>query len=75
VGKRLDTERQDLLHEIKNLKHDLQLNDYSQSFIALAIKSKDNRQKKEEKPVSTVYIPYVKGFSEKFKCIGNRYNI
>jgi predicted GIY-YIG superfamily endonuclease len=22
-----------------------------------------------------VYIPYVKGVSEKFKCIGNRYNI
>jgi hypothetical protein len=45
------------------------------SFIESAIKSKHNRQKKEEKPVSTVCIPYVKGFSEKFKRIGNRYNI
>jgi hypothetical protein len=29
----------------------------------------------EEKPLGFVYIPYVKGISEKFRCIGNRYNI
>jgi hypothetical protein len=39
-------------------------------------KSKDSsRPKKEDKPLSSVYIPYVKGVSEKFKRIGNRYNI
>jgi hypothetical protein len=65
-------ERQDLLHEIKDLRHDLQLNGYPQGFINLAIKSKDSsRPKKEDKPPSSVYIPYVKGVSEKFKCIGN----
>jgi hypothetical protein len=40
-------ERQYLLDEIKKLKHDLQLNDYPQSFIDSAIKYKDNRQKTE----------------------------
>jgi hypothetical protein len=29
----------------------------------------------EEKPLGSVYIPYVKGVSEKFKRIGNQYNI
>jgi hypothetical protein len=29
----------------------------------------------EEKPLGSVYIPHVKGVSEKFKHIGNRYNI
>jgi predicted GIY-YIG superfamily endonuclease len=29
----------------------------------------------EEKPLGSVYIPYVKGVSEKFKRTGNRYNI
>jgi predicted GIY-YIG superfamily endonuclease len=28
-----------------------------------------------EKPLGSVYIPYVKGVSEKFKRIGNQYNI
>jgi hypothetical protein len=30
---------------------------------------------KYKKPLRSVYIPYVKGDSEKFKCIGDRYNI
>jgi hypothetical protein len=30
---------------------------------------------KEEKSLGSVYIPYVKGVSEKFKCIGDFYNI
>jgi hypothetical protein len=38
----------------------------------LFIKSKGNsRQNKEQKPLGSVYIPYVKGVSEKFKRIGN----
>jgi predicted GIY-YIG superfamily endonuclease len=32
-------------------------------------------RKKEEKPLGLVYIPYVKGVSEKFKRTGNQYNI
>jgi hypothetical protein len=34
-----------------------------------------SRRVKKEKPLGSVYIPYVKGISEKFKCIWNRYNI
>jgi hypothetical protein len=30
---------------------------------------------KVQKPLNSVYIPYVKGVSGKFKCIGNQYNI
>jgi hypothetical protein len=32
-------------------------------------------QIKRKKPLGFVYIPYVKGVSEEFKCIGNQYNI
>jgi hypothetical protein len=32
-------------------------------------------RKKEEKPLASVYIPYVKGVSEKFKRKANQYNI
>jgi hypothetical protein len=62
--------------EINNLRHDLQLNGCPQSFIDSVINSKgSSRLKTEEKPLGSVYIPYVKGVSEKFKRIGNRYNI
>jgi hypothetical protein len=45
-------------------------------FIDSVINSKGRiRMNEEQKPLSSVYIPYVKGVSEKFKRIGNRYNI
>jgi hypothetical protein len=61
----------------KHLRCDLQLSGYSQGFIDSVIRSKgrSRQKKKEEKPLETVYIPYVKGISEKFKRIGNQYNI
>jgi hypothetical protein len=31
--------------------------------------------KKEERPLSSLYIPYVKGVSKKFKVVVNRYHI
>jgi hypothetical protein len=69
-------ERQDLLNEISNLKCDLQLNGYPQSFIDSVINSKgSSHQNTEENPLGSVHIPYVKGVSEKFERIGNRYNI
>jgi hypothetical protein len=69
-------ERQDLVKEISNLRSDLKLNGYPQSFINSVINSKGiSRLNEEQKPLGSVYIPYVKGVSEKFKCIGNRYNI
>ncbi|PNF31038.1 hypothetical protein B7P43_G17855, partial [Cryptotermes secundus] len=69
-------DRRDLVREINNLRHDLPLNGYPKGFIDSVINSKgSSRPKKEESPLCSVYIPYVKGVSEKFKRIGNRYNI
>jgi hypothetical protein len=52
-------DQQDLAKEINNLRHDLQLNGYPQGFIDSVIKSKgSSRPKSEEKPLSSVYIPY-----------------
>jgi predicted GIY-YIG superfamily endonuclease len=69
-------ERHDLLVEVNNLRRDLQLNVYPQGFINSVVRSKgSSRQKKEEKPLVSVYMPYVLGVSEKFKRIGNQYNI
>jgi hypothetical protein len=36
---------------------------------------RSNHPNKEEKPLGSVYIPYVKGVSEKLKYIGNPDNI
>jgi hypothetical protein len=67
-------ERQDLVKEISSLRSDLQLNGYPQAFTDSVINSKGSiHLNKEQKPLGSVYIPYVKGISEKFKCTGNRY--
>jgi hypothetical protein len=69
-------EHQDLCDETRGLRHDLQLNGYPRGFIDSVINSKgSSRMNKEEKPLGYVYIPYVKGVSEKFKRIGNGYNV
>jgi hypothetical protein len=69
-------ERQDLFNEISNLKRDLQLNGYPQGFIDSVINFKgSSHPNTEEKPLGSVYIPHVKGVSEEFKRIGNRYEI
>jgi hypothetical protein len=55
---------------------DLQLNEYPQGFIDSVINARDgSHPKKEDKPLGFVYIPYMKGVSEKFRRVGNRYNI
>jgi hypothetical protein len=65
-------EWQDLLVEVNNLRRDLQLYVYPQCFINSVVRSMgSSRQKKKEKPLGSVYIPYVKGVSKKFKHIGN----
>jgi hypothetical protein len=61
-------EHQDLCDEICGLKLDLQLNGYPRGFIDSVINSKgSSRLNKEEKPLCCVYIPYVKGVSEKIQ--------
>jgi hypothetical protein len=58
------------LHLLQSLS---KLNVYPQGFIDSVINSKGSSHlNKEQKPLGSVYIPYVKGVSEKFKCIGNR---
>jgi hypothetical protein len=69
-------QEQDLYNEIISLRRDLQLSGYRQGFIDLVITSKGiSHPNKEKRPLGSVYIPYVKGVLEKFKHIGNRYNI
>jgi hypothetical protein len=69
-------EQQDLFNEITILRRDLQLSGYHQVFINSVINSKGNSHPNtEEKPLGSVYILYVKGVSQKFTFIGNRYNI
>jgi hypothetical protein len=50
-------------------------NGYPQHFIDSIIKSGRNNPPPDIIPQGTVGIPYVKGISEKFQWIGNRYNI
>jgi hypothetical protein len=70
-------ERQDLAHEVNNLKHDLQLYCFPTKLINSVINNTggNNRLRNDVKPICSVVIPYVKGISDKFKRIGNRYNI
>jgi hypothetical protein len=70
-------ERQDLAHEVNNLKHDLQLNGFPPKLINSVIINTggNNRLRNDVKPIGSVVIPCVKGISEKFNRIGNRYNI
>jgi hypothetical protein len=52
------------------------MNGYPRGFIGSVIKSKSSRlQSREVNPLGSVHNPDVKGVSEKFKRIGNQYNI
>jgi hypothetical protein len=63
-------------NKISNLRCDLQFNGYPQVFNDSVINFKgSSHPNKEQKPVSSVYIPCVKGVSGNLKRIGNRYNI
>jgi hypothetical protein len=58
------------------LRRNLQLNGSPQGSIDSVINSKgSSHPDKEEKPLGSVYIPNVKGVSEKFRRTGNPYNI
>jgi hypothetical protein len=66
-----------LAHEVNKIKHDLQLNGFSPKLINSIINNTGgkNRLRNDVKPIGSVVIPYVKGISDKFKRIGNRYTI
>jgi hypothetical protein len=64
------------VYEISSLRCNLQQNGYPWGFIDFVINSKGSSHlKREVKSLGSVYIPYMKGVSEKFKRIGNWYNI
>jgi hypothetical protein len=66
-----------LAHEVNNFKHDLQLNGFPPKLINTIINNTrgNNQLRNEVKPTGSVVIPSMKGISDKFKRIGNRYNI
>jgi hypothetical protein len=69
-------DRKDFNREIKNIIHDLILNEYPQEFIDSITKlERSNRPSSDTIYQSTVIIPYVRGISENFRCIGNRFNV
>jgi hypothetical protein len=64
--------QQALFTEISSLSLDHQLSGYPQGFIDSVINSKGSSHlNKEEEPLGSMYIPCVKGISEKFKRIWN----
>jgi hypothetical protein len=66
----------DFNHEIKNIRHDLMLNEYPKESAASVMKpSTRNHLSSDTTYQGTVIIPYVKGISEKLRCTGNRFNL
>jgi hypothetical protein len=66
----------DLSNEITNIKHDLMLSEYPKEFIDSVLKPiTRNRPPSDRTYHGTVVIPYVKGIAEKFRRIGNRFQI
>jgi hypothetical protein len=63
--------RQDLVKEFSSVRRDLQLNIYPQRFIDSVINSKGSRRLSEkQKPLGSVYIPYVKAVSGSSDALG-----
>jgi hypothetical protein len=66
----------DFDREIKNIRHDLILNDYSQEFIDSIMKPlRSNHPASDSIYQGTVIIAHVKGINEKCRCTGNRFNV
>jgi hypothetical protein len=69
-------DQKDFSKEIKNMRHDLLLNEYPQEFVHSITKpSRSNHPSSDTIHQDTVIIPYVKGISEKFRRIGNSVNV
>jgi hypothetical protein len=68
--------QKDFNNEIKNIRHDLMLNEYPKKFVDSVMKQLPrNRPSSDTIFQDTVVIPYAKGTSEKFRRIGNRFNL
>jgi hypothetical protein len=65
-------DERDFNNEIKNIRHDLMLSEYSKEFVGSVMKPlRSNHPSSDTTYQGTVIIPYVKGTSKKFRRIGN----
>jgi hypothetical protein len=69
-------DEKDFNNKIKNIRHDLMLNEYPQEFAYSMMKpSRSNCPSSDTIYQGTVTIPHVKGISQKFRHNGNRFNL
>jgi hypothetical protein len=69
-------EQKDFRKEIKNIRHVLMLNEYPQEFVDSIMKPlRISHPSSDTIYQGTVIIPYVKGFFETVRRIGNRFNV
>jgi hypothetical protein len=69
-------DQKDFNKEIKNTRHDMMVNEYPQEFADSIMKpSSSNRPSSDTIFQGTIIVPHVKGISEKFRHIGNRFNV
>jgi hypothetical protein len=69
-------DQKDFNNKIKNIRHDLMLDVYSKEFADSVMKPSTRDCPSSDKIFQgTVNTPYVKGISEKFRRIGNRFNL
>jgi hypothetical protein len=69
-------DQKDFNKEIRNIIHNLMLNEYPQEFVDSIMKlSRSNSPSSDTVYQDTVVIPYVAGISEKFKRTGNRFSV
>jgi hypothetical protein len=75
-GAKVICQDQDFRIKIKNIRHHLVISEYPQDFVDSVIKpSTRNRPSSDTVYQGTLIIPYAKGSSEKFRHIGNRFNV
>jgi hypothetical protein len=69
-------DQKDLNDTIKKIRHDLMLNENPQKFIDFPMKPlRSNCPSSDIIYQGTVIIPHIKGTSEKFRHIGNHFNV
>jgi hypothetical protein len=69
-------DQNDFNTEIKNIRHNLMLNEYPQEFTDFVMKPlKRNHLSSDTIHQGMVIIPYIKGISKKFRCTGNHFNV
>jgi hypothetical protein len=75
-AKAIRQDQKDFNNEIKNIRHDLMLNEYPKKYIDCIMKPlSSNYPSSDTLYQGTVLNPYVKHFPEKFRRIGNHFNL